>query len=111
MVFFVGLVVIGLFLFAGSGLYGNIVGMVASDATMYECSDNDGRNTYPQKTHGVVRVTTPSTGNMEVFTDECVDEITVKEYSCDRNTNREMVTEYACTDLGTKCRQGRCSPG
>ncbi|PIN76974.1 hypothetical protein COV17_00110 [Candidatus Woesearchaeota archaeon CG10_big_fil_rev_8_21_14_0_10_36_11] len=111
-VFFVGLIVIGLFLFAGSGLYSNLVGMVSSsdtvDKDMYTCTDNDGRNTKPQTTHGTVRVSAPSSGVMEVYTDFCINDMFVREFLCDPDTNRQTYHDYSCTELGTKCRSGRC---
>ena len=113
------LLIIALLLMAGSSIYGKIVGMVAVDnadtdisepEVTYKCVDNDFSSRKPTYVRGTV-VVSSSDGKRMTYTDSCVDQDTIKEFSCSSKTNQESFVEYSCSNYDRVCRFGRCVVG
>lgn len=92
------------FALAGAGVY-NIVGMASVPLT-YKCTDNDAFSSEPINSRGYV-VTASSTGEKDMYTDYCIDENTIREYSCNPNTNRQTYSDESCM-YEQVCYLGRC---
>ncbi len=92
-------------LIVGTGMY-NMVGMASKVPLAYQCTDNDAFGEDPLAAKGTVIVTT-NTGKRNIYTDECIDTKTIREFSCDPNTNQQRYSEESCM-YGTICRFGSC---
>ena len=95
------------FLLVSLSMHDNLVGMATSEIT-YKCTDNDAfGDGDPINSRGIVIVTS-SAGERWVYTDDCVDDNTILEYSCNPNTNKEFLSEESCM-YDQVCRFGHCT--
>jgi hypothetical protein len=91
-------------LIVGTGMY-NLVGM-ASVEVSYKCTDHDVFSSEPITTKGIVTVTS-NAGERSTYTDYCLDSKTIREYSCDPDTNQQTYSEESCM-YEQVCYLGRC---
>jgi hypothetical protein len=92
-------------LIVGTGMY-NMVGMASKVPLTYKCTDNDAFGEDPLAAKGVVIVTT-NTGERNIYTDECIDTKTIREYSCDPKTNQQTYSDESCM-YDRVCRFSSC---
>lgn len=94
-----------LFLLISLSMNENLVGMASVPLT-YQCTDNDVFSSEPITSRGYVTITS-SAGEREVYTDYCINEQTIREYTCNPNTNKQTYSEESCM-YGQVCYLGRC---
>ena len=93
------------FLLISLSMNENLVGMASSQIS-YTCTDNDAFSSEPITSRGYVTVAS-SAGERVMYTDYCIDTRTIREYSCDPDTNRQTYSEESCM-YEQECYLGRC---
>lgn len=93
------------FLLISLSMHENLVGMASVPLT-YKCVDNDVFSSEPITSRGYVTVIS-SAGERNVYTDYCIDSNTIREYSCNPNTNQQTYSEESCM-YGQVCYLDHC---
>ncbi len=90
--------VVGVLVLVAVCFYQSVTGM----AVKYECVDNDFTSTQPFNTRGIVTVSS-NDGEKSIYTDSCMNENLLVEFSCSPITGKQVRVEHPC-----ECEYGRC---